>query len=212
MRVISKLRPQHLPEQSLLRTLSCGALIVLALAVGTPTAVAQDVALKTNLLYDATATVNAGVEVRLSSRWTLDLSGNYNAWTLSHDRCWKHWMLQPEARRWFCDPFIGHFLGFHLHGGKFNVGGLDNDISFFGTDFSKLSDHRYQGWAVGAGVGYGYSWVLGKHWNIEGEIGLGYSYVKYDRYPCAECGTKEGEGKHHYVGPTKAAVNLIYSF
>ena len=85
---------------------------------------AQNVAIKTNLLYDLTTTVNAGVELGLSPRWTLDVSANYNAWTLSNDRKWKHWLVQPEARYWFCDPFAGHFLGFHLLGGQYNIGGL----------------------------------------------------------------------------------------
>ena len=44
---------------------------------------AQDVAVKTNLPVDATATVNAGIELGLSSRWTLDLSGSFNAWNVS---------------------------------------------------------------------------------------------------------------------------------
>ena len=60
----------------------------------------QEVALKSNLLYDVFATLNAGVEVGLADRWTLDVSANYNGWTLSHDRKWKHWLLQPEARYW----------------------------------------------------------------------------------------------------------------
>lgn len=111
----------------------------------------QKMAVKSNLLYDATATINAGVEFRLAPRWTFDVSGNYNGWTISGDRKWKHWMLQPEARYWLCDRFAGHFLGAHVLGGKYNVGNLKNSISFLGTDFSKLTDRRYQGWFVGAG-------------------------------------------------------------
>ena len=162
---------------------------------------AQNVAIKTNLLYDLTTTVNAGVELGLSPRWTLDVSANYNAWTLSHDRKWKHWLVQPEARYWFCDPFAGHFLG------------LKNGIKFLGTDFSQLSDHRFQGWMAGAGVAYGYTWILGRYWNLEAEIGLGYIYSRYDKFECAGCGQKTETGQpHHYLGPTKAAVNLIYVF
>ena len=174
---------------------------------------AQKVAVKTNLLYDATATINAGIEFGLAPKWTLDVSGNFNGWTMSHDRKWKHWMVQPEARYWFCDRFAGHFLGFHAHGGQYNIGHLKNDIKFLGTDFSKLSDSRYQGWFIGAGVGYGYAWVLNKHWNLEGEIGIGYAYTRYDRFNCKGCGKKVEEDKdHHYFGPTKAAINLIYVF
>lgn len=187
--------------------------IFLCLVLGVVSVGAQGVAIKTNLLYDLTATVNAGVEVGLSPKWTLDVSGNYNAWTLSHDRKWKHWLVQPEARYWFCDRFAGHFLGFHLLGGQYNIGGLKNGIKFLGTDFSQLSDHRFQGWMAGAGVAYGYTWVLGRYWNLEAEIGLGYIYSRYDKFECAGCGQKTETGQpHHYLGPTKAAVNLIYVF
>ena len=174
---------------------------------------AQDIALKSNILYDASGTINLGAEVGLAPRWTLDVSGNYNGWVRSHGRTWKHWMLQPEARYWFCDRFTGHFVGVHAHGGQYNVGNLKNDISFLGSDLSKLSDRRYQGWFVGAGIAYGYSWILSRYWNVEAEIGVGYAYTRFDAYPCADCGTKLIDCKsHHYVGPTKVALNLIYVF
>ena len=174
---------------------------------------AQDVAVKTNLLYDATATVNAGVEFGLAPKWTLDLSGTFNAWEISEGKKWKHWMAQPEARYWFCDRFSRHFLGIHAHGGQYNIGGVNADFSIFGTDFSKLKDSRYQGWFVGGGIAYGYALILGKHWNMEFEIGIGYSYTRYDLFECAGCGKKVGSDlEHHYYGPTKGAINLVYVF
>lgn len=174
---------------------------------------AQDIAVKSNLLSDVLLNPNVGVEIGLAPRWTLDVTGQLNAWDLSHDRRWKHWALQPEARYWFCDRFGGHFVGLHAHGGQFNIGGFDGRVNLFGTDARKLADTRYQGWFVGAGVAYGYAWVIGRHWNLEGEIGLGYSYTRYDRFRCAGCGKKTETGRsHHYVGPTKAAINLVYLF
>lgn len=173
----------------------------------------QNVALKTNMLYDAAANINIGIEFGLAPRWTLDVSADYNGWTLSRDRRWKHWFLQPEARYWFCDPFAGHFVGAHLLGGQYNIGGLKNGISFLGSDLSKLSKRRYQGWFAGLGAAYGYAWILGKHWNLEAELGIGWIYTRYDSYPCASCGKKlEEDASHHYVGPTKAAINLVYTF
>ena len=174
---------------------------------------AQKVALKTNLLYDATATVNAGIEIGLAPRWTLDISGNFNDWTMSHNRKWKHWLVQPEARYWFCERFSGHFIGIHAHGGEYNFGNLKNGIKFLGSDFSKLTDNRYQGWYVGGGLSYGYAWILGKHWNLEAELGIGYIYTRFDKYPCAECGEKiEEDASHHYLGPTKLALSIVYLF
>lgn len=194
------------------KKLSC-LLLLFAAMFFVQEARAQKVAVKTNVLYDATATINAGLEFGLAPRWTLDVSGNFNAWNMPNGRKWKHWMAQPEARYWLCDRFSGHFFGLHVHGGQYNIGGLKNNIKFLGTDFSRLTDERFQGWFAGAGLGYGYSWILGKHWNFELEIGFGYSYTVYDTFECAGCGKKVEEGKeHHYVGPTKAAINLVYLF
>lgn len=188
-------------------------LLLLGLALCGQRGMGQNIAVKTNILYDAALTPNLGLEIGLAPRWTLDVSANYNGWTLSHGRRWKHWLIQPEGRYWLCDRFAGHFLGAHLLGGQFNVGGLKNGISFLGTDFYKFSNRRYQGWMMGAGVAYGYAWILSRHLNLEAELGLGWIYTRYDTYPCANCGTKLTEnGSHHYVGPTKAAINLVYTF
>lgn len=173
---------------------------------------AQDWTAKTNLIYDATATINLGVEVGLAPQWTFDLSGNLNAWSTSGSARWKHWLAQPEVRYWFCDRFSRHFIGAHLIGGAFNFGSLKNDLSFLGTDFSVLTNQRYQGYAYGAGVAYGFAFVLSKNLNLELEAGFGYIFLDYETFMCNDCGRKLGEGTHHYVGPTKAAVNLEFVF
>jgi hypothetical protein len=190
-------------------------LLLLAIAaVGATTQVeAQTVALKTNLLSDALLNVNAGVEVGLAPKWTLDVTGDFNAWTLSHGRRWKHWLAQPEARYWFCDRFAGHFIGLHAIGGQYNIGGFNGQYNLLGTDARKLKDSRYQGWFVGGGIAYGYDWILGRHWNLEAEIGIGYTYTRYDRFQCASCGKKlDSDKSHNYFGPTKASINLVYLF
>lgn len=97
----------------------------------------QSVAVKSNRLADAFLNPNLGMEVGLAPKWTLDITGQFNAWTLAHDRRWKHWVVQPEARYWFCDRFSGHFVGAHLHGGQYNIGGFDGKINFLGTDARK---------------------------------------------------------------------------
>ena len=184
----------------------------LLLLLGILPSKAQDVALKTNLLYDAVLTPNVGVEVGVAPKWTIDVSGQLNAWAVN-DHLWKQWVVQPEARYWFCSRFAGHFVGAHLLGGQYNFGNLDLPFSFLGTNFRELKDHRKQGWMVGAGIAYGYSWILDRHWNIEAEIGFGWVYTRYDEFRCANCGKKLRERvPHNYVGPTKAAINLIYTF
>ena len=38
--------------------------------------------MKSNLLYDATTTMNLGLEIGLARKWTLDIPVNYNPWKL----------------------------------------------------------------------------------------------------------------------------------
>ena len=190
----------------------CLLILFLFMGGGVSHVQAQDWAIKTNVLYDATATANIGVEVGLAPKWTLDISGNLNGWSKNEETKWKHWMVQPEARYWFCDRFSRHFLGVHAITGAFNFGGLNNNISFLGTDFSRLQNQRYQGYAYGGGIAYGFAFMLSEHINLELEAGIGYMYIDYDIFDCGNCGRRIGDGNHHYVGPTKAAVNLVFVF
>lgn len=165
---------------------------------------AQKIAVKTNLLYDVTTTLNLGAEFRVAPKWTIDLSGNYNPFNLGDDRKMKHWLVQPEARYWFCEAFNGHFLALHALGGQFNVANMDLGI------FPSFKDYRYQGNMYGAGIGYGYQFVLSKHWNLGLEIGAGWIRADYDKYDCPHCGEWRGSDKKDYFGLTKAAISLIY--
>ncbi len=161
-------------------------------------------AIKTNLLYWGTTTPNLGIEFRISDRFTIDASGNLNPWKFSESRKMKHWLFQPELRYWMCRPFGESFWGLHLHGGQFNVGG----ITFLGI--KQLKNYRHEGWLVGAGISYGYQWILSNRWNLEASLGAGYAYINYDKFPCGDCGTRIKSSHKHYWGPTKAALSLIY--
>ncbi len=166
----------------------------------------QDLVLKNNVLYDLTLTPNIGVEVALAERTTLHLSAGYNPFNLGGDKRFKHWLVQPEYRYWLCEKFNGTFLGVHLHGGEFSVAGLKLPFGFM----SQLEDHKYEGYFYGGGVDIGHQWILNKKWSIEAAVGIGYARVEADKYRCAVCGDKLKSGSYNYVGPTKAAISLIY--
>lgn len=158
---------------------------------------------------DATTTFNIATEIATGTKNTLDLYFNYNPWEFRDGKRFKHLMVQPEYRFWFCERFSGSFIGIHAHGGIFNVGGIDLP---FGV-WPKLKDYRYEGEFIGGGLSYGYQWVLGNHWNLEANIGAGYAYIHYDKYQCKNCGKRLKKDQHrHYVGPTKAAISLVYLF
>lgn len=203
--------PAHI-SHSMRLTVGLALVLLLSLMLSS-SAKAQTAAVKTNIVHDATTTLNAGLEFKLTPRWTVDLSGDLNPWTFSEDRKFKHWLLQPELRLWTCDAWTGHFFGLHALGGQFNAGGFDINANLLGTDWSLLKDHRYQGWMAGAGLAYGYSWILGQRWNLETEIGAGWVHAWYDTFRCSGCGKKIAtDDQHDYFGVTKLSVSLVYLF
>ena len=127
---------------------------------------AQRMAVKSNLLADALASPNIGVEFLVSPRWTLDIAAHYQPFAPRDGRRWKHWLLQPEARHWLCTPFAGHFLGSPCLGRAFNVGGVHLPFNIL----KGAREARYEGWLLGTGISYGYHWVLSPHWGVEASL------------------------------------------
>lgn len=182
-----------------------------ALAATALSASAQEVALKTNLLYDGFAAPSLGIEVGMAPKWTFDLSANTNYWAVNKHE-WKHWEVTPEFRYWFCEKFQGNFIGVNVMGGMYdfaNIGGLKK---FLNNDLTELKNNRMKGWGAGAGIVYGHTWVLGTHWNLEAEIGVGWIYTRYDKFDLKTGQKLRDNAVHNYVGPTKAAINLEYVF
>ena len=74
--------------------------------------------------------------------------------------------------------------------------------------------HRAQpageGYFWGGGLSAGYQWVLSNRFNIEASLGIGYVHARYDKYKCTTCGQKLGKGDADYIGPTRAAISIIY--
>lgn len=171
---------------------------------------AQNVAVKTNALYWATTTPNIGVEVSVAKQHSLQLFYGLNPWKQSggDQTSLRHWLLMPEYRYWFCESFNGWFVGAHLMGGQFNMAGVDLPFGLMPT----LENRRYEGWYAGGGVTAGYQWVLSRHWNIEASLGVGYDYIKYDKFRCGECGERLKSGHTNYIGPTKLALSVMYVF
>ena len=168
---------------------------------------AQRIAIKTNALYWTTATFNAGVEARLSKKWTLDVAAGSNPFTFSGNKKLKLVLVQPEARYWVCAPYSGHFIGANILYSRYNAGGVRFPFGIF----KDLRSQRFQGDLGAVGLVYGYSWMLpGKRWSIEGVVGIGYGLTHYSKYACEVCGSKLGEDTKSLFMPTKLAVSVVY--
>lgn len=172
---------------------------------------AQEIAVKTNLLYGGlTLTPNLGAEIGLSEKYTLDIAGGYNPWhrkgSLTDNKKLVHWLAQAEGRYWFCEKFNGHFMGIHLLFSQYNIS--EHNLRWlFGKN---AKDYRFEGNAMGGGISYGYQWILNSRWSIEATLGVGYARLWYDKYECNKCGEKLGKDHRNYFGPTRAGISIIY--
>lgn len=182
--------------------------IFLGIAASCTISFSQNWGIKTNLAHWAIGiSPNAGIEFELNQKYTLEIGGGFNPFNLGENKRIHHWIVQPELRYWTRDPFNGHFFGLHALAGKFNIGGIDIPL---GKELPKFKDYNYRGLAYGGGLSYGYQWMVGPQWNIELNLGMGYAYLTFDKYPCVKCDTKIESDTKNYFGVTKAAVSLIY--
>ncbi|MCM1313480.1 MAG: DUF3575 domain-containing protein [Roseburia sp.] len=185
-----------------------GRLIVLFGELFCTTCCMAQTAVKTNLLYDAATTPNIGLEKAVGRKQSVQLFYSFNPWKYGENEQFRHWIVNPEYRWWFCHTFNGSFVGLHAFGGEFNVGGVELPFGMW----KELKDSRYEGWLAGAGISYGYQWVVSRHWNFEASVGVGYAYIDYQKFRCGNCGKQEFDGHKNYFGPTKLALSVMYVF
>ena len=176
--------------------------------LATTQTLAQKVTVSNNLLYDATMTPNLRLGVRLSPHWSMGVTGGYRPWPTSDEKTtkWKHLLVSPDVRYWTDSVNVHHFFGINPVYAHYNISGIKLPFNLYQLN----KDRRYQGDFGGIGAFYGYSWPLGRHWNIEAAIGAIVGIAKYDTYECGHCGRKVGDDKKVMVLP-QAALNIVYN-
>lgn len=166
------------------------------------------IALRTNLLYDATLSPNIGVDVRVDSTWTVGLLAGINAWDIDKEKNkkWRHMLFSLRARKFLNDSvFHKGYIETDVIYSHFNVG----NVKFpFGL-YKSVRDRRLQGDLVALGGKYGYSWILARNWRIEAEAGVAVGYAWFKEYDCPHCGTFLGNGDRIFLLP-QLGINIVY--
>lgn len=161
--------------------------------------------LKTNLLYNTVAVPNIGFEVPVGTAWSVGVNWMYAWWSQGA----KHRFLRTyggdvEVRRWFSSDrkgrkrMCGHHVG--VYGQMFTY-----DVEWGGDGY--LGDR----WTWAAGFSYGYSLPVGKLFNIDFTLGVGYLQGDYMKYrPQDDCYVWDSTHERKWFGPTKAEVSLVW--
>lgn len=170
------------------------------------------VALKTNLLYDALTLLNYSVEVPIGKHFSALLYHQVPWWTWgqnNHEYCIRFMSLGTEAKWWFWrgvestnrrDKLTGHYLGVYAESGKW--------------DFQWKRSICTQGEHWSVGLSYGYAMPIGKYFNLEFSLSVGYASIPYRGYiPNEDYSVlwrdASRQGRWNYFGPTKAQVSLV---
>ena len=165
------------------------------------------IALRTNLLYDATLSPNLGVDVRVDSAWTVGLLVGINAWDINkaENKKWRHALFSIRARKYRDSLFHKGYYEADVIYSHYNVG---NTKIPFGI-YKGVQDRRLQGDLVALGGKYGYSWILARNWRIEAEAGVAVGYAWFKEYDCPHCGTFLGNGDRIFLLP-QLGINVVY--
>lgn len=167
---------------------------------------------KTNLLYDAVAVPNIGVEFYLGRDWTVHANWMYAWW--HNDAQHNYWRIYGGDlgfRKWFgraakYKPLTGHHIGVYgqmftydfERGGRGYMGGKPG-----GTLWDKAN--------YIAAIEYGYALPIARRLNLDFSLGLGYMGGEYHEYiPMDDCYVWQVTKNRRYFGPTKAEISLVW--
>ena len=184
------------------------------LLAGSQKGLAQEISVRTNVLWDAVAEPNLGFELQTGEHWSVGVDAGLKAWPrwLAWDwdnadaTHWRNFAVVPEVRYYVNQVFQGFFAGADAVYTHYNIG----NVTFpFGL-YPDAKDFRLQGSFWGGGLFVGYAWWPWDHWRLELEAGAAMGLAAYDRYDCPHCGTKLAEDRKVGVVP-KLAVNVAWN-
>ena len=168
------------------------------------------ISIRTNLLWDAVAEPNLGIEIPVGEHVTVGANAGLKAWPrwLAWDwdtrdpKHWRNFAVVPEVRYYFGQIYKGWFAGADFLYTHFNVGAVTTPFHMY----PETEEYRVQGSYWAGGLFGGYAWWPWQHWRIELEAGVAAGLAAYDRYGCAHCDNKVDEQRKPALVP-KLAVN-----
>ena len=111
-----------------------------------------------------------------------------------------HITTQPTLKYWYQSVFVGHYLS------------ISNTTSYF--KFGR-KESMNKGFIVGAGVGYGYSFIINKYISLNIEAGVGAYYTRYDAYKKTLLDTEDELILTHSkikILPSRLVAGITYYF
>lgn len=179
-------------------------ILIFIMALGTIVSHAQKLSINTDVMMLATQTYNLGAEMTIGNRSTLGLTvfGNHNPYI---HKDMKVVGVQPEYRYYFGGrPLYHHFVG----------------VGLLAADYNVIHKHvRYDGYALGAGITFGYVFALSNKLALDAHAGVGLVGNSHTatRMDGQAIELNDGSGltregfKSWHILPTKIGISLSYT-
>ena len=175
--------------------------LLLATFLLTPAVSAQKLSLSTNLVdYANFGTLNLDVSYALSRHWSVMAGAKYNPFSF------KDGQVLNKQRTFFLG---GRWWPWHIYSG-FWVSGKAQYREFGSGGI--FSPETSEGDAYGLGIGGGYSYMVGRHLNLEAGLGVWGGLQKYTVYDCPVCGGVKGKGQKTFILPNDIILSIAYVF
>ena len=173
----------------------CAAQLTIVGCLVPHSAVAQELSFSTNVVdYARSGSANLEASYGFTRHWSVNAGMKYDSGGMLRQQ-----LYSVGTRFWPWHIYSGWWLSGKLQYQEFNEAETVTLITSEGD--------RY-----GAGIGAGYSKMLGKHFNLDLGIGLWVGYTKYVTYACPTCGRRTGAGNTAFMLPNDMIIALSYIF
>lgn len=180
-------------------------IIVLALLLSAPSALARKYSVSTDILgYARLGTINLDASYSFSRKWSVTAGVRYNPFTFRKgdpEKQFQDRQLSCSAgvRLWPWHTLSGWWFAGKVRWQEYNRGGL-------------VSGKTEEGDRYGAGIYGGYTYMLSPRFNIEFGIGLWAGMADYRSYSCPVCGLTIEDGRKFFLMPDDVMISVAYVF
>lgn len=189
-----------------IRNLLLKILLAVALFAGvSQTSHGQKVSLSTNLVEwgnFGTANLDAGMSV--SQHLSVFVGGRYNPWKFEANSGMPIYNNQTTVygglRYWPWYVYSGWWIGAKIRYTDFAETGV-------------LRPKLFEGRSIGAGLSFGYTWMLNEHFNIElGAGAWGGRHLEFAQYRTVRSMELQDSGPRNFVWIDDLALSIMYVF
>lgn len=155
-------------------------------------------AIKTNVAYDAVGILNLDFECQVARHLSVELPVMWSFWDWKQTQGLRTVALQPALKWWPGEV------------GSRNAVGVDFDMAWFNYRHDQT---RYQSQGrplMGASLTYAYTLEMGRGWQAEFAVAIGYANMQYNTYYNISDGALTGTHTRNYFGPTRLGISLVY--